>query len=71
MPEQQQPAKETQKKKNPDRRRQLWSFLGILFSFMLLLSLVSYTPADQANGQVRIVDPVSYTHLTLPTNREV
>jgi S-DNA-T family DNA segregation ATPase FtsK/SpoIIIE len=48
--------KETQKKKNPDRRRQIWSFLGILFSFMLLLSLVSYTPADQANGQVRIVD---------------
>jgi len=48
--------KEVQKKKNPDRRRQIWSFLGILFSFMLLLSLVSYTPADQANGQVRFVD---------------
>jgi S-DNA-T family DNA segregation ATPase FtsK/SpoIIIE len=43
-------------KKNPHRRRQIWSFLGILFSFMLLLSLVSYTPADQANGEVKILD---------------
>ena len=56
MPEQQNPAKASQKKKNPDRRRQIWSFLGIVFSFMLLLSLVSYTPADQANGQVRFLD---------------
>ena len=56
MAEPQNQLKETQKKKNPDRRRQIWSFLGILFSFMLLLSLVSYTSADQANGQVRIVD---------------
>jgi DNA segregation ATPase FtsK/SpoIIIE, S-DNA-T family len=56
MVEPQNQPKEAQKKKNPDRRRQIWSFLGILFSFMLLLSLVSYTPADQANGQVRIVD---------------
>ncbi|MBF8295597.1 MAG: cell division FtsK/SpoIIIE [Bacteroidetes bacterium] len=56
MAEPQNQLKETLKKKNPDRRRQIWSFLGILFSFMLLLSLVSYTSADQANGQVRIVD---------------
>ncbi len=56
MAELQNQPKEALKKKNPDRRRQIWSFLGILFSFMLLLSLVSYTPADQANGQVRIVD---------------
>jgi S-DNA-T family DNA segregation ATPase FtsK/SpoIIIE len=56
MPEQQNPAKDSQKKRNPDRRRQIWSFLGIVFSFMLLLSLVSYTPADQANGQVRFLD---------------
>jgi S-DNA-T family DNA segregation ATPase FtsK/SpoIIIE len=56
MPEQPSPAKDSQKKKNPDRRRQIWSFLGIVFSFMLLLSLVSYTPADQANGQVRFLD---------------
>lgn len=56
MPETQQTVDKMLRKKNPDRRRQIWSFLGILFSFMLLLSLVSYTPADQANGQVRIVD---------------
>ena len=56
MAQPQNQPKEPQKKKNPDRRRQIWSFLGILFSFMLLLSLVSYTPADQANGQIRIVD---------------
>ncbi len=55
MPEPNILVKETAKK-NPDRRRQIWSFLGILFSFMLLLSLVSYTPADQANGQVHITD---------------
>lgn len=56
MPELNSPVKDFSKKKNPDRRRQIWSFLGILFSFMLLLSLVSYTPADQANGQVRITE---------------
>jgi len=51
MPEAQ---SQTASKKNPNRRRQIVSFLGILFSFMLLLSLVSYTPADQANGEVKI-----------------
>ena len=56
MPDQQNPAKDVQKKRNPDRRRQIWSFMGIVFSFMLLLSLVSYTTADQANGQVRLLD---------------
>ena len=56
MAEPQNQPKETTKKKNPERRRQIWSFLGILFSFMLLLSLVSYTPADQANGQVHLGD---------------
>ena len=43
-------------KKNPHRRRQIWSFLGILFSFMLLLSLISYTPADQASGDIGLWD---------------
>jgi S-DNA-T family DNA segregation ATPase FtsK/SpoIIIE len=47
---------QTISKKNPNRRRQITSFLGILFSFMLLLSLISYTPADQANGEVRFWD---------------
>jgi DNA segregation ATPase FtsK/SpoIIIE, S-DNA-T family len=56
MSEHQNTSKESPKKKNPERRRQIWSFMGIVFSFMLLLSLVSYTPADQANGQVRVLD---------------
>ena len=56
MPEQQNTPKDFHKKKNSDRRRQIWSFLGILFSFMLLLSLASYTPADQANGQIPVLD---------------
>jgi len=43
-------------KKNSHRRRQIWSFLGILFSFMLLLSLISYTPADQASGDIGVWD---------------
>ncbi|MFH0990990.1 MAG: DNA translocase FtsK 4TM domain-containing protein [bacterium] len=43
-------------KTNPDRNRQIACFLGILFSLMLFLSLVSYTPADQENGQVRFSD---------------
>lgn len=39
---------------NAQRRRQVIAFVGILFSFMLLLSLISYTPADQANGDVAV-----------------
>ncbi|MBI4428100.1 MAG: DNA translocase FtsK 4TM domain-containing protein [Ignavibacteriales bacterium] len=41
---------------NPQQKRQIGSFVGILVSFMLLLSLVSYTSADQANGEIRITD---------------
>ncbi len=48
-------AKETKKKSN-NRRTQIYAFLGILCSFMLLLSIVSYSSADQANGDVRIWD---------------
>lgn len=40
---------------NAQRRRQVIAFVGILFSFMLLLSLISYTPADQANGDVAVL----------------
>lgn len=43
-------------KKKSHQQRQIISFLGILFSFMLLLSLVSYTSADQANGEIRLQD---------------
>ena len=28
-------------------------------------------PANESTSQVSSLDPVSYTHLTLPTNREV
>ena len=38
--------------------RNAWGFGLIAFGVLLLLSLISY-------------NPVSYTHLTLPTNREV
>jgi S-DNA-T family DNA segregation ATPase FtsK/SpoIIIE len=44
------------KKKSTNRRTQIYAFLGILCSFMLLLSLVSYSSADQANGDLRVWD---------------
>lgn len=40
----------------PSNRRQIWAFAGILVSFMLLLSLVSYSPADQASGDIHFSD---------------
>ncbi|HEX9615129.1 MAG TPA: DNA translocase FtsK 4TM domain-containing protein [Bacteroidota bacterium] len=43
-------------KKKQTRRRQLLSFAGILVSFMLLLSLLSYSAEDQAAGDIRVVD---------------
>jgi S-DNA-T family DNA segregation ATPase FtsK/SpoIIIE len=36
------------------RRRQVVVFIGILLSFMMLLSLVSYSSADQENGDVAL-----------------
>ncbi|MGH2568297.1 MAG: DNA translocase FtsK 4TM domain-containing protein, partial [Bacteroidota bacterium] len=36
------------------RRRQILAFVGMLLSFMILLSLISYTSADQANGDVAL-----------------
>lgn len=38
------------------RKNQLLSFGGILISFMLLLSLLSYSAEDQASGDIRFVD---------------
>ncbi len=38
------------------RRRQVWCFLGIVVSLMLLLSLFSYAPEDQASTDLRLVD---------------
>ncbi len=36
------------------RRRQILTFVGVLLSFMLLLSLLSYSVDDQANGDVAL-----------------
>ena len=36
------------------RRRQILTFVGVLLSFMLLLSLFSYSSDDQANGDVAL-----------------
>lgn len=44
----------TKSRNSSQRRRQIFAFLSLLLSFMLLLSLVSYTPADQANGEIRL-----------------
>ncbi len=43
------------KKKSP-QRRQVISFLVIVFGIMALLSMVSYSPADEANGDIRFSD---------------
>ncbi len=41
---------------SPQQKRQIVSFVGILGSLMLFLSLISYTSADQANGEIRVLD---------------
>jgi len=43
-------------KKKKARQHQLLSFAGILASFMLLLSLLSYSAQDQASGDIRLAD---------------
>lgn len=43
-------------KKKGARRNQLASFAGVLVSFMLLLSLLSYSAADQASGDLGFAD---------------
>jgi S-DNA-T family DNA segregation ATPase FtsK/SpoIIIE len=40
----------------PQHRRQILSFVGILLSFMLLLSLLSYSSSDQASGELSLFD---------------
>lgn len=37
-------------------RRQIWALIGILSSLMLLLSILSYSAADQASGEISIGD---------------
>jgi S-DNA-T family DNA segregation ATPase FtsK/SpoIIIE len=43
-------------KKNTQQRRQVISFLVIVFGLMTLLSMVSYSSGDEANGDVRFSD---------------
>ena len=43
-------------KKKPQQRRQVLSFLVIVFGVMALLSMVSYSPADETNGDIRFSD---------------
>ena len=43
-------------KKNMQQRKQVLSFLVIVFGLMALLSMVSYSPGDEANGDVRFSD---------------
>lgn len=43
-------------KKSNTQRKQIISFLIIVLGFMTLLSMVSYSPADEANGDVRFSD---------------
>ena len=40
----------------PNQRHQLIAFFGIVASLMVLLSLISYTPADQARGEIGFRD---------------
>jgi hypothetical protein len=43
-------------KSHPNQRRQLLAFCGIVVSLMIFLSLVSYTSADQARGEIGLHD---------------
>ncbi|HTP13659.1 MAG TPA: DNA translocase FtsK 4TM domain-containing protein [Bacteroidota bacterium] len=43
-------------KPRPNQRRQLWAFCCIVVSLMVLLSLVSYSAADQARGEIGLRD---------------
>ena len=43
-------------KKKKSRQHQLMSVAGILVSFMVLLSLLSYSAEDQASGDIQVVD---------------
>jgi S-DNA-T family DNA segregation ATPase FtsK/SpoIIIE len=44
------------KRTNGGRKRQIIGLLGMVLAVLILLSLVSYTSSDQANGDVRFVD---------------
>lgn len=43
-------------KKNSSQRKQIFAFLIIVFGLMTLLSMMSYSPADEASGDIRFTD---------------
>lgn len=43
-------------KSRPNQRRQIFAFCGIVVSLMVFLSLISYTSADQARGEIGLGD---------------
>jgi S-DNA-T family DNA segregation ATPase FtsK/SpoIIIE len=45
-----------QVKRSPSHRKQIWALIGVLSSLMLLLSILSYSAADQASGEISIGD---------------
>jgi S-DNA-T family DNA segregation ATPase FtsK/SpoIIIE len=45
-----------QMKQSPSHRKQIWALLGIVTSLMLLLSIISYSAADQASGEISLGD---------------
>ncbi len=48
--------KQGKKLKSPERKRQFLAIGLMLVALLLLLSLVSYTSADQANGEIKLSD---------------
>ena len=46
----------SEKIEKPHHRRQIWAFIGILASLMLLLSIISYSAIDQASGEISLWD---------------
>ena len=44
---------------------------GIVLSFLILIGLIAIVASRNETNEVKLSKPVSYTHLTLPTNREV
>ena len=43
----------------------------LLANYKVVLEVASYVVAGASAGAALLAPPVSYTHLTLPTNREV
>ncbi len=46
----------SQSKQSPQHKLQIGAFVGILFSLMLFLSIISYSANDQASGEIKLWD---------------